>query len=111
MNMKRFDFNRDRAFGAFLLLGLNLTAFACLGSAQGASQGGDTLACDVESPCFNQAQQVGDTVMFQFTATDGGWDFYNVRYAKDSGEIQVENKSGHFTFHNVQPNRRYTISV
>jgi hypothetical protein len=48
--------------------------------------------------------------VFQFTAV-GGWDFYNVRYAKDGGETQVENRSGHFTFNNVQPNRRYTISV
>lgn len=108
--MKRFDFNRDRTYCAFLLLGLNLTVFACQGSAQGAFQGGDTQGCPDDRPCFNQSQQVGDTVVFQFTAV-GGWEFYNVRYAKDGGETQVENKSGHFTLHNVQPNKRYTISV
>lgn len=108
--MKRFDFNRDSIFCAFLLLGLNLPVFAYPASAQGGFQG-DTQNCPDDRPCFNQSQQVGNTVVFQFTAIGGGWDFYNVRYAKDGGETQVENKSGHFTFNNVLPNRHYVISV
>jgi hypothetical protein len=105
--MKRFDFNR--ALCAFLLVGLSLTVFTYQASAQGGFQG-DTQNCPDDRPCFNQFQQVGDTVVFQFTESCC-WDFYNVRYAKDGGETQVENKSGHFTFNNVQPNRRYVISV
>ena len=66
--------------------------------------------CPDDRPCFNGARQNGNTVRFQF---DGvvGWDYYNVRYRKDGGEKQVENRSGHYTFRNVLPRRVYTLSV
>jgi len=75
------------------------------------AQGGDVQACPADRPCFNEAHQVGDTVVFRFTVIDS-WDFYNVRYVDGGGNVkQVENKSGHYTFTNVEPGRVYRISV
>lgn len=75
-----------------------------------ASWASPTNQCPDDRPCFNGARQRGDTVRFQF---DGvvGWDYYNLRYRKDGGDKQVENRSGHYTFTNVRPNRVYTLSV
>jgi len=67
--------------------------------------------CPDDRPCFNEAYQSGNQVIFQFTGVSG-WDFYNVRYrVRGGGEKQVENRSGRFTFNNVLPNRVYTLKV
>ncbi|MBD2680812.1 MULTISPECIES: hypothetical protein [Nostoc] len=71
---------------------------------------GEVNLCPADRPCFNEAYQSGDRVIFRFTGVTG-WDFYNVRYPVRGGEKQVENRSGSFTFKNVQPNSVYTISV
>ena len=95
---------------AFALLLWSPLIFPGVAQAQ-ASFNGDSQACAADQPCFNEAHQVGDTIVFGFTAT-GSWDFYNVRYPDVDGNVkQVENKSGHFTFRNVQPGRVYRISV
>jgi hypothetical protein len=73
--------------------------------------GNDTNPCAADRPCFNEARQVGNQVFFSFTGVNGGWDFYNVRYKSGGGDKQVENRSGHYHFNNVKPNRIYTISV
>jgi hypothetical protein len=70
----------------------------------------DTKGCPVDKPCFNAAYQSGNKVIFQFTGV-GDWDLYNVRYKVAGGEKQVENRSGHFTFNNIKPNRVYRLSV
>ena len=67
--------------------------------------------CPTDRPCFNENYQApGNKVVFKFT-NGGVWDFYNVRYAKDGGEKQVENRSGSFTFNNVASRRVYTLKV
>src|SRR5207249_51993 len=72
--------------------------------------GNDTNPCAADRPCFTEARQVGDKVYFSWGVT-GPWDFYNVRYKSGGGDKQVENRSGHYHFNNVQPNRIYRISV
>ena len=79
-------------------------------SAMSQGFGNDNIACADDRPCFNAAYQSGNKVIFQFTGVTG-WDFYNVRYKVVSGEKQVENRSGRFTFNNVRPNRVYKLSV
>ncbi|MBX9252695.1 hypothetical protein H1Q63_01580 [Desmonostoc muscorum CCALA 125] len=69
----------------------------------------DVRLCPADRPCI-EASQSGDRMIFQFT-NSGGWDFYNVRYPVRGGEKQVENRSGSFTFKNIQPNSVYTIKV
>jgi hypothetical protein len=54
--------------------------------------------------------KVRDQVFFSWN-NDGGWDFFNVRYKSGGGDKQVENRSGHYHFNGVKPNRIYTISV
>jgi hypothetical protein len=67
--------------------------------------------CAADRPCFNGSYQApGNKVVFEFTGVSG-WDFYNVRYAKDGGEKQVENRSGSFTFNNVASRRVYKLKV
>jgi hypothetical protein len=80
------------------------------GLAHTAGFGNDNHGCAVSEPCFQSARQVGNKIEFAFNGVTG-WDFYNVRYAKDGGEKQVENRSGSFTFNNVRPNRVYTLKV
>jgi hypothetical protein len=73
--------------------------------------GNDNVGCAVDRPCFNSAYQSGNKIIFRFDGI-GGWDFYNVRYAQvGGGEKQVENRSGSYTFTNVQPHRVYRIKV
>lgn len=95
------------------LLPAMLTCFSlsfCL-SGVAAGFGNDTQSCAADRPCFNGYKQDGDKVIFKFTGVTG-WDFYNVRYAKvGGGEKQVENRSGSFTFNNVNPHRVYTLKV
>ena len=94
----------------FALLLWSAAFFPGVARAQGGFNG-DVQACPADQPCFNEAHQVGDTVVFRFTAIDS-WDFYNVRYVDGGGNVkQVENKSGHYTFTNVEPGRVYRISV
>ena len=88
------------------LLACSLVALSGLAPAFGSNSRG----CAVSEPCFQSARQVGNKIMFEFNGVTG-WDFYNVRYAKDGGEKQVENRSGSFTFNNVRPNRVYTLKV
>jgi len=72
---------------------------------------GDNVGCAFDRPCFYGSHQEGNRVIFNFNH-NGGWDLYNVRYAKaGGGENQVENISGSFTFNNVLPNRVYQLSV
>ena len=78
--------------------------------AAAAGFGNDNQGCAVDRPCFNGAYQSGNKVIFKFTGVTG-WDFYNVRYAHDGGEKQVENRSGSFAFNNTIPHRVYTLSV
>ena len=71
----------------------------------------DTQGCAADRPCFNGARQVGNRIVFNFTGICC-WDFFNVRYAHvGGGEKQVENRSGSYTFTNVQPRRIYTLKV
>jgi hypothetical protein len=72
--------------------------------------GNDNQGCAADRPCFTEANQIGNKITFRFDGISG-WDFYNVRYAKENGEKQVENHSGAFTFTNVLPNRIYTLKV
>jgi hypothetical protein len=69
-----------------------------------------SVGCSAEEPCFRAAYQAGSKVIFEFDGVRG-WDFYNVRFAVAGGEKQVENRSGRFTFNNIRPNRKYTLSV
>jgi hypothetical protein len=95
---------------AFALLLWSPAFFPGVARAQGGFIG-DVQGCPADQPCFNEAHQVGDSVVFRFTAIDS-WDFYNVRYVDGGGNVkQVENKSGHYTFTNVEPGRVYRISV
>jgi hypothetical protein len=71
---------------------------------------GGTVGCSGEMPCINKAYQSGNKVVFEFNFIKD-WEYYNVRYPVSGGVKQVENRSGKFTFNNVQPNRVYRISV
>jgi hypothetical protein len=73
--------------------------------------GNDVNNCAADRPCFNEAYQSGNKVVFKFTAVNAGWDVYNVRYKTGGGDKQVENRSGSFVLNNCKPNRIYTISV
>jgi hypothetical protein len=94
------------AFIAFPLLSLSFCE-----SVLAAGFGNDTNPCAADRPCFNEARQVGNKIFFKFTGVNGGWDFYNLRYAHGGGEKQIENRSGSFTFNNVKPNQVYTLKV
>jgi hypothetical protein len=63
-----------------------------------------------EPPCILRpdAYQSGNNLVFEW---GGSGNVYNVRYPVNGGVKQVENRSGKFTFKNVQPNRVYKISV
>jgi hypothetical protein len=63
-----------------------------------------------EPPCITRpdAYQSGNNVVFTWS---GAGNVYNVRYPVSGGVKQVENRSGKFTFKNVQSNRVYKISV
>jgi hypothetical protein len=74
------------------------------------SMAGEVNLCPADRPCFNEAYQSGNSIIFRFTGV-ADWEFYNVRYQVGGGEKQVENRSGSFTFRNVTPNRVYTIKV
>ena len=93
---------------AAALLALSLTATSSLTYAGGF--GNDSPGCAADRPCFNGSHQEGNTVVFSFTGVTG-WDYYNVRYATPGGEKQVENRTGTYTFRDVQPGRRYTLRV
>lgn len=82
-----------------------------LGGHAAPSIAGDVVSCAADRPCFRPPVQQGDKIVFQFDIIKD-WDFYNVRYAAaGGGEKQVENRSGHYTFNNVKPRSRYTLSV
>ena len=69
------------------------------------------LLCPADRPCFTASYQSGTDIVFEFNGVGTGFDFYNIRYPKDGGVKQVENRSGRFTFRNVRPNSVYTLSV
>ncbi len=94
----------------FLVAMLTCLSLSFCQSAIAQGFGNDTQSCPVDRPCFNGAYQSGNKIIFQFTGVTG-WDFYNVRYKVGGGEKQVENRSGHFTFNNIKPNRVYKLSV
>ena len=94
-----------------LVIASILASFVLLPNfAHAAGYGNDNQGCAVSEPCFQEAYQAGNKIIFKFNGVTG-WDHYNVRYAKGGGEKQVENRSGSYTFNNVQPNRVYTIKV
>jgi hypothetical protein len=84
-------------------VGLSLSAYQ---SAMAGPDGG----CAFDRPCIF-GRQDGSRIIFDFTGDKSNWDFFNVRYATRSGEKQVENRSGVFTFNNVMPNLVYTLKV
>ncbi len=86
-----------------LLVGLSLSTCQ---SAMAGPDGG----CAFDRPCVFGHQE-GNRIIFDFTRSKSNWDFFNVRYATRSGEKQVENRSGVFTFNNVKPNLVYMIKV
>jgi hypothetical protein len=67
------------------------------------------VVCET-APCVLTpgAFQSGNNIIFRW---HGLGDFYHVRYPVRGGEKQVKNRSGSFTFTNVQPDRIYRISV
>jgi uncharacterized membrane protein len=67
----------------------------------------DVHNCPADAPCFQEAYQAGNRIIFKFNGVTG-WDLYNVRFG--DGE-QFENKSGTFILNNVKPGNTYTISV
>jgi hypothetical protein len=66
--------------------------------------------CAFDRPCVFGHQE-GNNIIFDLTRSKDNWGFFNVRYATRGGERQAQNRSGMFTFKNVQPNRVYTIKV
>ena len=95
----------------FTLIACAIVLLPGVTSAQSHGFGNDNVGCAADRPCFNEAYQAGNKVVFSFTGVTG-WDFYNVRYAAiGGGEKQVENRSGHYTFNNVKPGRVYTLKV
>jgi hypothetical protein len=93
-----------------ILPGLAMLGLALIPGHAMAGFGNDTQGCAADRPCFNEAYQAGNQIHFKFTGICC-WDFYNVRYAHDGGEKQVENRSGSYTFTNVSPRMIYTIKV
>lgn len=75
------------------------------------AQNGDVNLCAAGAPCFTNQQQSGSSVTFWWNAGSERYDFYNVRYATAGGDKQVENRSGKYTFTNVQRGGNYKISV
>jgi hypothetical protein len=93
------------------IAGSLMWSLVALASALAGPFGDDNHACPADRPCFNEAYQSGDQVIFRFTGVSG-WEFYNLRYTiAGGGETQVENRSGTFTFTGVQSNRVYTLKV